>query len=84
MVPFRLVNSYRLSSFTTPTLKMEAASLFENIYQLTWPDISEDLNVLQQRCSHLISCLRPCVSQKIFHCRQQAGQHLPMHSPRCV
>lgn len=69
MVPFRLVNSYRLSSFTTPTLKMEAARLFENIYQFAWPDISEELNVLQQRCNHHNSCLRPCVSQKIFHWR---------------
>ena len=39
MVRFRLVNSYR-PSFTTQTLKMQAASLSETIYQFTWPHIS--------------------------------------------
>jgi hypothetical protein len=68
MMPFRLANSYRPSSCTTQTLKKEAASLSEIIYQFTWPHISEDLNVLQQRRSNHIY-FRPCVCQKTFHWR---------------
>ena len=69
MVPFWLVSSYRLSSCTTHTLKMEAENLSETIYQFTWPHISEDLNVLQHRCSKPHLLIQNLFLQKIFHWR---------------